>query len=78
MGLRLCVHGCGRVVASRQRCACRSTIYSPQWEAHSRQRRTEQMWCEDCGATDDLTVDHPTDDVLCRACNSSRGHTTSG
>jgi len=42
------------------------TIYDGDWARHSAQRRAEEGGCSVCGATRDLTVDHPTDAVLCR------------
>lgn len=50
----------------------RRTQYQGPWQAYSRQRRREQPWCSICQATTDLTVDHDTDLVMCRSCNSSR------
>jgi 5-methylcytosine-specific restriction endonuclease McrA len=76
--MRLCPY-CRGEVARGQRCRCRTTTargYGHAWQQHSKARRSEDDHCTDCGATDDLTVDHPTDDVVCRACNSARGHTT--
>jgi hypothetical protein len=44
-------------------------IYDRDWRAHSRGRRAEQPWCSGCGTVSDLTVDHPSDAVLCRRCH---------
>lgn len=48
----------------------RQERYGGDWPAHSRQRRAEQPWCSICGAVTDLTVDHETDAVWCRGCQS--------
>jgi len=77
--LRRCLH-CRRLIPAG-RCPCRTRTargYDNNWAGHSAQRRREQWWCADCGAVADLTVDHPTDDVVCRSCNSRRGPTTHG
>ena len=41
--------------------------YDAAWAAHSRQRRAEQPWCSMADATcrGVLSVDHPSDAVLC-------------
>lgn len=63
--------------------------YDPVWRKLSQRARRLQPWCEDCGATEDLTADHvlPKLDypelvhaienlaVRCRSCNSRRGTT---
>jgi len=45
----------------------RRALYDAEWTRHSRERRVEQPWCllmdETCKGA--LSVDHPTDDVLC-------------
>jgi hypothetical protein len=48
------------------------TQYTGPWYAYSRRRRKEQPWCSICQTTQDLTVDHDTDQVMCRPCNSAR------
>ena len=63
--------------------------YDSKWAALSRRARRLQPFCTDCGARDDLTVDHSPEawarknaglvirlqdvDVCCRSCNSKRG-----
>lgn len=63
--------------------------YDSTWAALSRRARRAQPFCTDCGARDDLTVDHSPEawarknaglvirlqdvDVCCRSCNSKRG-----
>ena len=63
--------------------------YGSAWQRLSTRARRLQPWCSDCGAVNDLTVDHSKDaweaheagreitidlvDVVCRACNSRRG-----
>ena len=49
------------VIAERRR------LYTAEWQRHSRQRRAEQPWCSMADATcrGTLSVDHPTDAVLC-------------
>ncbi len=43
-------------------------IYGRKWKAHSRRRRAEEPRCVIVGCEGtDLTVDHPTDAVLCRS-----------
>jgi hypothetical protein len=46
-------------------------IYDRAWGAESRGLRREQGKCHTCGATSDLTVDHPTRWVLCRSCHAT-------
>ncbi len=80
MTTRRCLH-CGALVLSRRRCSCRKRAvlgYGSAWQRESRALRTAASRCADCGATVDLTVDHPTRDVVCRRCNSKRGATTHG
>lgn len=45
----------------------RRELYDAAWDAHSRKRRAEQPWCSmrDGTCKGLLTVDHPTDAVLC-------------
>lgn len=63
--------------------------YDAAWERLSRQARRLQRFCTDCGATEDLTVDHSPEawrrqarglsirlcdvQILCRSCNSRKG-----
>lgn len=63
--------------------------YDAAWQRLSTRARRLQPWCSDCGAVDDLTVDHSKDaweargsgreitldmvTVVCRPCNSRRG-----
>jgi 5-methylcytosine-specific restriction protein A len=58
--------------------------YTRQWQALAAQAIAAQPWCSDCGATEDLTGDHPialaqgghplqVPEVRCRSCNSARG-----
>ncbi len=58
--------------------------YGRQWKRLSRAAIEAQPWCSYCGATDDLTGDHPIPlarggevlqepVVLCRRCNGARG-----
>ena len=58
----------------------RRTHYHGNWRKTSRDLRAQQPYCSQCGATQDLTVDHITPrtttdglDVLCRTCNSRKG-----
>lgn len=53
--------------------------YSGQWQQLSKAQREAVPYCEDCGATDDLTADHVIPRsleaglrTLCRSCNSSK------
>jgi hypothetical protein len=80
---RVCLTpGCPYPVASRGRCSrhTKSTAargYGSAWRRASRAAISAQPWCTDCGATQDLTGDHPTADrpwidVVCRACNTRR------
>lgn len=64
--------------------------YEGQWRKVSARARKAQPWCSDCDATTDLTADHSPEawrrheqglpirlqdvDVVCRPCNSRRGH----
>lgn len=50
----------------------RRTQYQGSWAAYSRAMRKASPVCAVCGATDDLTVDHDTNLVMCRHDNSSR------
>lgn len=66
----------------------RPMLYDSAWRKHSRERIAEIGMCmcvapdchrNDvyssvtlCGQGSDLTVDHPTDDVLCRSCHATR------
>ena len=45
----------------------RRALYDAAWTAHSRQRRAEQPYCamQDATCKGVLSVDHPTDAVLC-------------
>lgn len=63
--------------------------YDRAWRSLSLRARRLQPFCSDCGAVDDLSVDHSPEawerkaaglairledvDVVCRACNSARG-----
>lgn len=47
----------------------RRDYYNSAWRKHSKARRAEQPWCSVCGTDTSLTVDHPTDAVLCRRCH---------
>lgn len=63
--------------------------YDYAWQKLSARARKLQPFCEDCGATDDLTADHSVEawkrkaagkvirlrdiSVVCRRCNSERG-----
>lgn len=48
----------------------RASLYDASWRAHSAARRAGSDGCERCGGTTaGLTVDHPTDAVLCRPCH---------
>lgn len=92
---------CGRLVTGMTRCPpCNAEAqrrrdvrrgspsargYDWAWQQRSRAARQEQGWCDNCGATSDLTADHVvplarggTNDmgnvrVLCRACNGAKG-----
>ena len=64
--------------------------YEGQWRKISARARRKQPWCSDCGTVEDLTADHTPEsweahdagkpitldlvDVVCRPCNSRRGH----
>jgi hypothetical protein len=65
----------GRAVV-RGRCALHAPAtagrgYDPAWALHSRARIRAEGRCHFCGATVDLTTDHPTDLVLCRSCHGA-------
>lgn len=63
--------------------------YDKRWRALSTRARRLQPFCSDCGAVEDLTVDHSEEawqrheaglavrledvEVVCRGCNSRRG-----
>jgi 5-methylcytosine-specific restriction protein A len=92
---------CGVLIRSSGRCpACRGAVerrrdahrgspsargYDWSWQRMSKAARDEQRWCEHCGRTGDLTLDHivplarggtnESDNVrvLCRACNGAKG-----
>jgi 5-methylcytosine-specific restriction endonuclease McrA len=89
--LRPCLD-CGALIPKgRSRCA---TCSKPNPYGAERQRRSRLLhaahpWCEECGATTDLTADHIVPlasggdplgklRVLCRSCNSRRGGNASG
>lgn len=46
--------------------------YGSTWQAYAKGRIRQEPWCAVCGATDDLTLDHANDVVMCRRCNSGR------
>jgi 5-methylcytosine-specific restriction enzyme A len=95
--LKLCSGVCGQLVPSNQRrckeCqrlqdARRGTTsqrgYGSKHQRRARQAIGAHPWCEECGATTNLTTDHLTPlaqggdplgplRVLCRRCNSRRG-----
>lgn len=64
--------------------------YEGSWRKVSARARRTQPWCSDCNTTKDLTADHTPEawrrheqglpirledvDVVCRGCNSRRGH----
>ncbi|MHA6509516.1 hypothetical protein [Tessaracoccus sp. Y1736] len=88
MAPRPCIQpGCPQLVRSGSRCpdharpGTTARGYGSSWQALSLQAREIQPWCTDCGAEDDLTVDHlhwpahSLDDVevVCRGCNNRRG-----
>lgn len=50
--------------------------YAGTWQATSKRARKEQPWCSVCGTTQNLTLDHETLSVQCRACNSAHRGTT--
>lgn len=56
---------------NRRRNAAR-TQYQGPWRSYSRAMRKSSPICAVCGRLDDLTVDHATNLVMCRPCNSSR------
>ena len=84
---------CPECSAENERAAERPTHtrrgYNAAWERLSRRARRLQRFCSDCGATEDLTVDHSPEawarqarglsirlqdvEVVCRPCNSRRG-----
>ncbi len=83
-------HGSERqVVRDARRGSFRARGYDGAWRRLSREARRLQPWCSDCGARDDLSVDHlpgawekrargerlTLDDVavVCISCNSRRG-----
>lgn len=54
-------------------------MYGRRWQQLSLFKRANQRWCEECGATEDLTTDHVVAgslaggvQVLCRRCNSRK------
>ena len=55
--------------AEHKNTPARRAFYGPDWQRHSRERRAEQPWCQACGSTAMLSVDHPTDAVLCKRCH---------
>lgn len=77
-----------RPVASAKGSAS-SRGYDSAWSRLSRRARRLQPFCSDCGASEDLTVDHSPEawqakaagrqigldlvDVVCRSCNAKRG-----
>lgn len=72
-----------------QKASTRSRGYGTAWRKLSERARRLQPFCTDCGAREDLTVDHTPEawrrdnagkavrlcdvDVVCRPCNSARG-----
>lgn len=83
---------CGALDAHESDCTRRSNVAgrttSARWRRLSKRLRKQVGACEQCGATDNLTVDHlwPVSThpefewdqdwlrVLCRSCNSRRGN----
>lgn len=57
-------------VAARNSEPRRLLLYSPDWRRESAAIREAQPWCDQCGATTQLSVDHPTRRVWCRSCHS--------
>ena len=49
----------------------RQRLYGGTWDAYSRARRAAQPWCSLCQRTTDLTVDHVSGMVVCRASHRS-------
>ena len=84
--LRPCLD-CGRLIPKgTSRCATciKPNPYGSEHQRRSRLLRALHPWCEECGATEDLTADHIVPlarggdplgklRVLCRSCNSRRG-----
>ena len=79
--MRPCAEPGCPVISERTRCAAhtrqrdaaynaqprRRALYDAAWDAHSRRCRAEHPWCSMADATckGRLSVDHPTDAVLC-------------
>lgn len=95
MTLRPCLD-CGEPTSATRCPACQpvdpspsSRGYTAAWRRLSARARKLSPFCEDCGRTDDLTVDHTPEAwarqaarkpirladvaVVCRSCNSRRG-----
>jgi hypothetical protein len=49
----------------------RRGLYNPQWARLSRAARAAHPFCSVCGTQEDLTLDHETGTVQCRAHNSA-------
>lgn len=58
--------------ARRNRSVRRRALYGGNWERYSLARRADQPWCSVCGSTEQLSVDHDTNLVMCQSCNSER------
>lgn len=99
MGITKPCLNCGEDIEHGARCArcaiprkqpnkSRRTGYTAAWERLSKRIRKDSPFCEQCGNTTDLTVDHiiPISEtpelhlerlnlrVLCRSCNSTRSN----
>lgn len=89
MGSGQCVDCRREADAHRSRASRQSRGYDAAWVRLSKRARRLQPFCTDCGAVDDLTVDHTPEawarkaagkairledvDVVCRRCNARRG-----
>ena len=88
MTVRPCLQpGCPQLVRNGSRCPeherpnTAGRGYGSAWQTLSREARGLQPWCTDCGAEDNLTVDHlhwpaytlADVEVVCMACNNRRG-----
>lgn len=83
-----------RTVRVEKKRAPRSRGYDQAWRRLSEHMRRQQPWCTDCGATDDLQLDHLPSawerkeeklplrvidvEVVCADCNRSRGEARPG
>lgn len=67
---------CGRPTRATRCPAChkarRRQLYGGNWTRYAQARIAASPRCSICGSSEDLTLDHSTNTVMCRPHNSSR------